>query len=197
MWELIHKLLLLFIERKDKYKHAEEKLQRRVDYFKELKTLEDSNLDEDEKRARRNAIAQRLVGSQLVSFELVDYLIKNKNINNFEIVAKTLALWDTSLKIDRNDDKKITGIGLNTWGFRKEKLMLIITLLFSIFMIVFSIYIFKYNVIWLKSAMMLPEYISIIAMVLLVLGFIALAIFLCITTIILFDLKRIIELMDG
>lgn len=151
---------------------------------------------EDEKRARRNALAQRLVGSQLVSFELVDYLIKNKNINNFEIVAKTLALWDTSLKIDRNDDKKITGIGLNTWGFRKEKLMLIITLLFSIFMLVFSIYIFKYNVIWLKSTMMLPEYISIIAMILLVLGFIALAIFLCITTIILFDLKRIVVLIN-
>lgn len=196
MWEFIHKILLLFVERKNKFQNAEEKLERRVKYFEDIKAIDDLNVDDAEKRARRNAIAQRLVGSQLVSFELVEYLIKNKNINNFEIVAKTLALWDTSLQIYRNQDKKITGIRINTWGFIKEKLMLIITLLFSIFMIGFSIYIFKNNVTWLKNAMMLPEYISIIVMILLVLGFMVLATFLCITTIILFDLKRIVVLMN-
>lgn len=196
MWELIHKILLLFIGRKDKYKHAEEKLQRRVDYFKELKTIEDSNLDEEEKRARRNAIAQLLVGSQLVSFELVDFLVKNININNFEVVAKTLALWDTSLKIDRNKDKKIIGITINPDEYRKEKVMLITTLILSIIMISFSIFIFKVNVIWLKNTLMLPEYFSIIVMLVLVVILIGLGLFFFITTMILFDLKRIIELLN-
>jgi len=82
-------------------------------------------------------VAQALVGSQLVSFKLIDFLIKNENITNFEIVAKTLALWDKSLKIDKNDDNKISGILLNTHEFRIEKIMVVITL---IFLIVFSIY---------------------------------------------------------
>lgn len=196
MWELIHKILLLFIERKDKYKHAEEKLQRRVDYFKELKTLEDSNLDEDEKRARRNAIAQRLVGSQLVSFELVDYLIKNKNINNFEIVAKTLALWDTSLKIDRNDDKKIIEITLKKWGFFKEKIMLNFTLCFGIFIFILSMYSFKSSTLWIKNAFLIPEYIAVIFMLCIVLGLLIVSVFLFITTVVLFDLKRIVDLLN-
>ena len=118
MWEFIHKILLLFIERKDKYKHAEEKLQRRVDYFKELKTIEESNLDEDEQRARRNALAQRLVGSQLVTFELVNYLIKNRNINNFEEVARRMAFWDASLNIERDNELNIIDIKLTRILFK-------------------------------------------------------------------------------
>lgn len=196
MWEFIHKILLLFVERKNKFQNAEEKLKRRVKYFEDIKAIDALNVDDAEKRARKNAVAQELVGSQLVSYPLIEFLIKNENITNYEIIAKTLALWDASLKIDRNKDNQITEIGLNTWGFIKEKIMLLIALLFSLFMIVFSIYIFKYNVIWLKSAMMVPEYISIILMTLLVLGFVALAIFVFITTIVLFDLKRIIDLIN-
>lgn len=58
----------------------------------------------------------------------------------------------------------------------------------------FSIYIFKDNVLWLKSALMLPEYVSIIVILSLVL--LAVAVFLFITTIVLFDLKRIVELLN-
>lgn len=196
MWEFIHKILLLFVERKNKFQNAEEKLERRVKYFEDIKAIDDLNVDDAEKRARRNAIAQRLVGSQLVSFELVDYLIKNKNINNFEIVAKTLALWDTSLKIDRNKDNQITGIDLNNCEFVKEKTMLSITLLLAIFLFIFSIYIFKKNVLWLKGALMLPEYIPIIVMISLIVGLLTVGLFLFITTIVLFDLKRIIDLIN-
>jgi len=62
-------------------------------------------------------------------------------------------------------------------------------------MVIFSIYIFKDNVLWFKSALMLPEYISII-MLSLVLGLLVIAVFLFITTIVIFDLKRIIELIN-
>lgn len=74
--------------------------------------------------------------------------------------------------------------------------MLLITLIFIIFMFIFSIYIFKDNVLWLKSAPMLPEYVSIIVILSLVLGLLAVAVFLFITTIVLFDLKRIVELLN-
>ena len=74
--------------------------------------------------------------------------------------------------------------------------MLLITLIFIIFMFIFSIYIFKDNVLWLKSALMLSEYVSIIVILSLVLGLLAVAVFLFITTIVLFDLKRIVELLN-
>lgn len=196
MWEFIHKILLLFVERKNKFHNAEEKLVRRVEYFEDIKAVDSLDVDVVEKRARKNAVAQVLVGSQLVSYQLIDFLIKNENITNYEIVAKTLALWDTSLIINKNDDNQIIGISLNTYEFIKEKIMLLITLIFIIFMFIFSIYIFKDNVLWLKSALMLSEYVSIIVILSLVLGLLAVAVFLFITTIVLFDLKRIVELLN-
>lgn len=196
MWEFIHKTLLLFVERKNKFQNAQEKIERRAKYFDDIKAIDSLDADDAEKRARKNAVSQALVGSQLVSYRLIDFLIKNENITNYEIVAKTLALWDTSLKIDKNEEYQIKEISLNKSEFVKEKIMLIITLIFLIFMIIFSIYIFRHNVLWLKNALMLPEYVSIIVMLLLLVGLSAVAVFLFVTTIILFDLKRIVDLLN-
>lgn len=196
MWEFIHKILLLFVERKNKFQNAEEKLKRRVKYFEDIKTIDALNVDDAEKRARKNAVAQELVGSQLVSYRLIDFLIKNENITNYEIVAKTLALWDTSLIIDRNKDNQIIGIDLNNCEFVKEKIMLSITLSLVIFIFIFSIYIFKENVLWVTDSLMLPEYVSIIFMMSLIVGLLTVGVFLFITTIVLFDLKRIVKLLN-
>lgn len=196
MWEFIHKILLLFVERKNKFQNAEEKLKRRVKYFEDIKAIDALNVDDAEKRARKNAAAQELVGSQLVSYRLIDFLIKNENITNYEIVAKTLALWDTSLIIDRNKDNQIIGIDLNNCEFVKEKVMLSITLSLVIFLFIFSIYIFKENVLWVTDSLMLPEYISIIFMMSLIVGLLTVGVFLFITTIVLFDLKRIVKLLN-
>ncbi len=196
MWEFIHKILLLFVERKNKFQRAEEKLERRIKYFEDIKAIDDLNVDEAEKRARKNTAAQALVGSEIVSYRLIEFLIKNKNIINYEIVAKTLALWDTSLKIDKNEDNQITGIYLNNFKFIKEKAILSLTLLLVIFLFIFSIYIFKENVLWVKYALMLPEYISIMLMMSLTVGLLIVGVFLFITLIVLFDLKRIVELLD-
>jgi len=196
MWEFIHKILLLLVERKNKFQSAKEKLERRIKYFEDIKAINDLNVDEAEKRARKNAAAQALVGSQIVSYRLIDFLIKNKNITNYEIVAKTLALWDTSLKTDKNEDNQITGIYLNNFEFNKEKVVLSLTLSLVIFLFIFSIYIFKENVLWVKDALMLPEYISIIVMMSLTVGLLIVGVFLFITLIVLFDLKRIVKLLD-
>lgn len=196
MWEFIHKILLLFVERKNKFQNAEEKLKRRVKYFEDIKAIDALNVDDAEKRARKNAVAQELVGSQLVSYRLIDFLIKNENITNYEIVAKTLALWDTSLIIDRNKDNQIIGIDLNNCEFVKEKVMLSITLSLVMFLFIFSIYIFKENVLWVTDSLMLPEYISIIFMMSLIVGLLTVGVFLFITTIVLFDLKRIVKLLN-
>lgn len=196
MWEFIHKILLLFVERKNKFQNAEEKLKRRVKYFEDIKAIDALNVDDAEKRARKNAVAQELVGSQLVSYRLIDFLIKNENITNYEIVAKTLALWDTSLIIDRNKDNQIIGIDLNNCEFVKEKVMLSITLSLVMFLFIFSIYIFKENVLWVTDSLMLPEYVSIIFMMSLIVGLLTVGVFLFITTIVLFDLKRIVKLLN-
>ena len=63
MWEFIHKILLLFVERKNKFQNAEEKLKRRVKYFEDIKAIDALNVDDAEKRARKNAVAQELVGN--------------------------------------------------------------------------------------------------------------------------------------
>lgn len=196
MWEFIHKVLLLFIERKDKYKHAEEKLQRRVDYFNELKTIKESNLDEEEKRARRNAIAQRLVGSQLVSFELVDYLIKNKNINNFEEVAKRMAFWDSSLNIERDNDLNILDITLNNTEFFQERGAILFTFIFNICIFAYSLYIYKVSLFWLKNYLLIPEYLSKLILISLSLLLFITSFLLFISTLVLFDLKRVVELLN-
>ncbi len=74
--------------------------------------------------------------------------------------------------------------------------MLSITLSLVISLFIFSIYIFKENVLWVTDSLMLPEYISIILMMSLIVGLLAVGLFLFITTIVLFDLKRIVELLN-
>lgn len=99
MWEFIHKILVLFLERKSKFKQAEERLTRREEFFDGIKKIDSLDIEEYQKHARRNGLAQALVGSRLVSYRLVDFVSRNKNIVNFETVSKDLAFWDTSLNI--------------------------------------------------------------------------------------------------
>lgn len=193
MWEFIYKVLMLFCERKDKYKHAEEKAIRRDKFFNDIKSIDNSEFNDYEKRARKNVISQELVGNQLVSFELIDFLIKNKNIINFEIVAKTIALWETSLVISINDKNEITKIIIQKKEYRKEKIMMFISLFFIAFILICSIHFFKLNVIWLTKALMLPEYIAIAFFAFITVMLAILFIFLLISSLILSDLNRIIE----
>ena len=120
MWEFIHKILVLFLERKSKFKQAEERLTRREEFFDGIKKIDNLDIEEYQKHARRNGLAQALVGSRLVSYRLVDFVSRNKNIVNFETVSKDLAFWDTSLNIERDNDRNIISITLNKKEYFKE-----------------------------------------------------------------------------
>lgn len=196
MWEFIHKIILLFLERKNKFKYAEDKYNRRARYFDNLKIITDLNINEIEKRALRNSATQELVGSQLVSYELVYYLIGNQNITNFEIVSKNLVFWDTCLKISRNESNQVVGIFLNKRVYIKERIMMSLLLSFLVFFLFLLILTFKNNVLWLQNILLFSEYISIIILISLFLLLLICTLFFCFSTIILFDLKRIIELIN-
>ncbi|MDI3239429.1 hypothetical protein QK338_15200, partial [Acinetobacter ursingii] len=151
MWEFIHKVILLFLERKSKFKHAEERLERVVKYFEDSKKVNELDIEVYEKKARKNGLAQELVGSRLVSFQLVDFVAKNKNVTNFDTVAKNLAFWDTSLCIMRDEENNIIRISINEKEYKKEKAMMLMSLVLGVFVFVYSTYLFKENLIWLVN----------------------------------------------
>jgi len=196
MWEFIHKIILLFLERKNKFKSAEDRYNRRAKYFDNLKIITDLNINEFEKRALRNSAAQELAGSQLISYELMHYLLENKNITNFEIISKNLVLWDNCLDIIRNKNNQIVGISLNNKTYIKEKITMFFLSSFMVFFLFIFILTFKKNVLWLQNAILLPEHISIIILISLFLLLLLFILFFYFITIMLFDLKRIVKLIN-
>lgn len=196
MWDFIHKIILLFLERKNKFKHASEKLDRVIKYFEDTKKIDQLDIEIYEKRIRRNGLAQELIGSRLVSFQLVDFVAKNKNITNFDIVAKNLALWDTSLSILRDEENNIISIGINEKEYKKEKLMMLTSLVFGVFLFMYSIYLFKHNLIWLSDNLLIPELTAKILLWLLTFCLLCISIFLFISNLVLADLKRIVNLLS-
>ena len=196
MWEFIHKVILLFLERKSKFKHAEERLERVVKYFEDSKKVNELDIEVYEKKARKNGLAQELVGSRLVSFQLVDFVAKNKNVTNFDTVAKNLAFWDTSLCIMRDEENNIIRISINEKEYKKEKAMMLMSLIFGVFVFVYSIYLFKENLIWLVNSLLIPELTSKILLWSLIFCLLCVCMFLFVSNLILLNLKRIVTLLS-
>ena len=196
MWEFIHKVILLFLERKSKFKHAEERLERVVKYFEDSKKVNELDIEVYEKKARKNGLAQELVGSRLVSFQLVDFVSKNKNLKNFYTVAKNLAFLDNSLCIMRDEEKNIIRISINEKEYKKEKAMMLMSLIFGVFVFVYSIYLFKENLIWLVNSLLIPELTSKILLWSLIFCLLCVCMFLFVSNLILLDLKRIVTLLS-
>ncbi|MCU4604830.1 hypothetical protein [Acinetobacter ursingii] len=196
MWEFIHKVILLFLERKSKFKHAEERLERVVKYFEDSKKVNELDIEVYEKKARKNGLAQELVGSRLVSFQLVDFVAKNKNVTNFDTVAKNLAFWDTSLCIMRDEENNIIRISINEKEYKKEKAMMLMSLVLGVFVFVYSTYLFKENLIWLVNSLLIPELTSKILLWLLIFCLLCVCMFLFVSNLILLDLKRIVTLLS-
>uniref|UniRef100_UPI00148EFAC1 hypothetical protein n=1 Tax=Acinetobacter ursingii TaxID=108980 RepID=UPI00148EFAC1 len=149
-----------------------------------------------EKKARKNGLAQELVGSRLVSFQLVDFVAKNKNVTNFDTVAKNLAFWDTSLCIMRDEENNIIRISINEKEYKKEKAMMLMSLIFGVFVFVYSIYLFKENLIWLVNSLLIPELTSKILLWSLIFCLLCVCMFLFVSNLILLDLKRIVTLLS-
>lgn len=95
----LDKLIELYTNRKDSFKKAEERSDRREKYFQEISAIKINNdLNEYRKRALKNSAAQKLSGSGLVTYEFVDYYCRNPNFTNFEIIAPIVFLWEQVLK---------------------------------------------------------------------------------------------------
>ncbi|GAA5562438.1 hypothetical protein Asch02_03973 [Acinetobacter schindleri] len=98
MLDFLWKVIELFINRKNKFQKVKDVLERKKEFFREVARIdEDENLDEHEKRALKNALAQVLCGSRTVNYDLVDYYLRNKNFRNFEIISPLVAFWEDAL----------------------------------------------------------------------------------------------------
>lgn len=131
MIEHLWKAFELYLNRKDKFIKAEERLKRRLTFFEEVKKLDENNdLDEHEKRSIRNSLAQIVCGSRLVDYELVEYYQKNKNFRNFEVIAPIVAFWDESIVKEYDSSGKLKLIKIHEKKYRSEKINSISSLFF-------------------------------------------------------------------
>ena len=197
MLELIYKVIVLFLDRKDKYKLAEEQFDRRIKYVDDLKKIEELKITETEKHALRNSAAQALVGNRLASYNLVNYIFKNTKVVNIETIARVLAFWDTCLIIDKDPEGNIINIQINKKGYIQEKLLLFVALVSAMIVFLATFFNFKIMVNFLKVNFLLPESISLTLSLVLFIIIFSLNLLLMVMTIVVYDLRRIIKLVQS
>ena len=132
MLDFILKLIELFLtHRKNKFKKIEAVLERRQNFIDEVKKIEqNTDLNDDEKRALKNSCAQLVCGSRAVNYELVDYYFRNKNFRNFEIIAPIIAFWEDAISKEYDEDGKIKSIKISNKKHFWERIYMIVTFLF-------------------------------------------------------------------
>lgn len=142
MLEHLWKAFELYLNRKDKFLKAEERLNRRLTFLEEVKKVNaNNNLDEHEKRAIRNSLAQIICGNRLVDYDLVDYYYRNKNFRNFEVIAPIVAFWDESIIKEYDELGRIRSLKIDEKKYSQEKrntafilsYMFLVAILFIIF----------------------------------------------------------------
>jgi len=116
------KLLEIYLNRKDKFKKIEERSERRVTYFAEISDINnDTDMTDHQKKVLKNSAAQKLAGSLLVDFELVDYFSKHPDFNNFDVIAPLVAFWDETLIKTYDENLVLIKLELDPKAHRKEK----------------------------------------------------------------------------
>ncbi|MFG0589048.1 hypothetical protein ACF8D3_13570 [Acinetobacter sp. YQ_14] len=134
------KLIELFISRKDKFKKADERYERRIEFFSKVKLInEDETLSPEIRKALLDSAAQKLTGSPRGGYEIVEYFINTKKFINFEIVAPSVWFWDESIEKVYDENQKLIDIKLNEKGFKKEMLYLGFTIFFFFTITIFFI----------------------------------------------------------
>lgn len=124
----LNKFLEIWISRKDKFKKADERANRRNDYFNEIKKIDsDTDLDEDQKRVLKDSAAQKLTGSSLVTHQFVSYFLRNNYSSNFEIIAATVAFWGSCISFYDLEDGYITRIEIHNVNYWCNLLMCFIS----------------------------------------------------------------------
>ncbi|WP_336942856.1 hypothetical protein [Acinetobacter modestus] len=189
------KLLEIWISRKDKFKKAEDRAKRREDFFNEIQLIEKeekSGLDQSIVRAKKNSAAQKLTGSGLVTYEFVDYYLRNPNFINFETLSPMVGFWEDVIK-KTYQDEKLVKIEINNFLYCKELGMSISTFLFSLLMIFLTVIAGKSSIKFLAENLHLSESIIAIVYCAIPLLFVCLSIFFGYLFLTLVDLKRLVK----
>ncbi len=132
------KLIEIFLGRKDKFRKAEERYQRRIEFFKNVKEIkEDDSTTEEVKRALLNSAAQKLTGSSRSTYELVNYYFHHKSYVNFEAVAPSVWFWEDSISKIYDDTNELVKVEINKKGFNKEQRNLRISFYFLFFVTIY------------------------------------------------------------
>lgn len=134
MLEFILKIIELFLtHHKNKFKKIEAVLERRQNFIDEVKKIEqNTDLNDDEKRALKNACAQLVCGSRFVSFDLVDYYFRNKKFKNFENIAPMVAFWEDSVSKEYDENGKIKSIKINKKNHNRERNYIVVSFIFTL-----------------------------------------------------------------
>lgn len=134
------KLIELFVGRKDKFKKADERYERRIEFFSKVKLInEDKTLSPEIRKALLDSAAQKLTGSPRGGYEIVEYFINSKKFINFEIVAPSVWFWDESIEKIYDENHKLVEIKLNEKGYKREKRYLSITVFFFFTITIFFV----------------------------------------------------------
>lgn len=144
MLEHLWKIFELYLNRKDKFTKANERLERRLKFLNQVKEINaNEQIDVNEKRAIKNGLAQIVCGSRLVDYDLVDYYYRNKNFRNFEVIAPLVAYWDESIIKEFDEAGILKKIIIDEKKYSIEKRNMISTCIF--FFIVSTIFIIFYQ----------------------------------------------------
>ncbi|ENV64247.1 hypothetical protein F949_01636 [Acinetobacter junii NIPH 182] len=131
MSDTLVKLIEILLNRKDKFKKADERYERRIEFFSKVKLInEDETLSPEIRKALLDSAAQKLTGSPRGGYEIVEYFINTKKFINFEIVAPSVWFWDESIEKVYDQNQKLIDIKLNEKGYKKEKNYLGFTVFF-------------------------------------------------------------------
>lgn len=186
--EHLWKFFELYLNRKDKFTKAKEGLDRRLSFLDEVKKVNaKDDIDENEKRAIKNSLAQIVCGSRLVDFELVDYYYRNKNFRNFEIITPLVAYWDESIIKEFGENGKIKNIVIDEKKYASEKRNMIGTFVF--FFIVNILFIIFYQ-------MVIGVFVTVFHMDSYIALYVCGILFLLITFLVLFTFYGILALYD-
>ena len=143
MLEHLWKFFELYLNRKDKFTKANERLDRRLKFLNQVKEINvNEEIDDNEKRAIKNGLAQIVCGSRLVDYDLVDYYYRNKKFRNFEVIAPLVAYWDESIIKEFDEAGILKKIIIDEKKYKVEKQNMISTCIFFLIMnlIIFIFY---------------------------------------------------------
>lgn len=190
------KLLEIWISRKDKFKKAEDRAKRREDFFNEIQLIEKeekSGLDQSIVRAKKNSAAQKLTGSGLVTYEFVDYYLRNPNFINFEILSPMVGFWEEVILKTYDEEHKLIKIEIKRWKYRKELFLCFSTCIFYFFIIWLLLKVAHETIEYLAFNLHISESVVGIIYSGVPLIFLCLLLFFCYLFVTLLDLERLVK----